>query len=181
MPVPKEKLYTVADIYALPEGQRAELIDGVIYDMAPPSLKHERIVSYLHGTIYRYIQDHGGECEVFGSNLGVTFAEDDLDYFEPDVSVICDPSKLTEKGCVGAPDWIMEVVSDSTAARDNVTKLRKYEAAGVKIYTIIDPRLRTVKVYDFEQEEERMYHEYSFDMQVPGFLYADLTLDFSNF
>jgi len=49
MPVPKEKLYTVADIYALPEGQRAELIDGVIYDMAPPSLKHERIVSYLHG------------------------------------------------------------------------------------------------------------------------------------
>jgi len=182
MPLMKERNYTVEDIYALPEDRRAELIDGVLYDMAPPLRIHQSIVSYLHGTIYRYIEDCGGACEVYPAPFGVTLAEDDANYFEPDVSVICDPSKLTDRGCVGAPDWIMEVVSDSTAGRDNIVKRRKYEEAGVKIYTVIDPRIRTVKVYDFrEREEANRYQEYTFAMPVPSMLYEDLTLDFTRF
>jgi len=182
MPQPEEKIATIRDIYALPEGRRAEVIDGVLYDMAPPLRIHQDIVVALTLAIGNYIQAHGGDCRVYPAPFGVQLEDDDYNYFEPDVSVICDPAKLTERGCTGAPDWILEVVSDSSAARDNLIKRRKYEAAGVRIYTIIDPRLRTVKVYCFDRPDaEQQYHEYSFAAPVPSFLYEDLTLDFSPF
>ena len=121
----EEKRYTIEDIYALPEGERAELIDGKIYYMAPPGWGHQRISRKLHQAIANYIDSNGGKCEALAAPFAVFLNEDDLNYVEPDISVICDLTKLDEKGCHGAPDWIIEIVSQSSKPRDYMTKLLK--------------------------------------------------------
>ena len=146
--VPKPN--TIYDIEALPEGERAELIDGVIYDMASPTATHQRLVLRMARSISDYIDARGGSCETFIAPFAVYLNDDEYDFFEPDVCVICDPSKVDEKGCHGAPDWVIEVVSESTRSRDYMTKLNKYTAAGVREYWIVDPLDGTVTVYDFE-------------------------------
>ena len=104
----KEDVCTIDDIYALPDGERAELIDGKIYYMAPPSWTHQRISGKLHQTIANYIDSKNGKCQVLAAPFAVFLNEDDINYVEPDISVICDQSKLDEKGCHGAPDWIVD-------------------------------------------------------------------------
>ena len=93
MPLPKSNTYTIDDIYALPEGQRAELIDGQIYDMAPPSPMHQELVMELSATLRDYIKKNGGPCKVYPAPFAVFLNEDDRNYVEPDISVICDSSK----------------------------------------------------------------------------------------
>ena len=110
----QEKSYTIDDIYNLPEGSRAELIDGQIYYMAPPSTKHQRILSFLHLEIGNYIRARNGECEVFPAPFAVFLFADDSKYLEPDISVVCDKNKLNDHGCNGAPDWVIEIVSPSS-------------------------------------------------------------------
>lgn len=139
MSLPQEKLYTTADIYDLPEGQRAELIDGQIYYMAPPNRRHQKISSQLHGKIWNYISSKNGSCEVYSAPFAVFLNEDDRNYVEPDISVICDPEKLTDRGCTGAPDWIIEIVSPSSRRMDYFVKLFKYRSSGVREYWIVDP------------------------------------------
>ena len=111
MPLLKDNHYTIEDIYALPEGQRAELIDGQIYDMAPPNTMHQRIVMNLSRKIANYINAHNGGCEVFPAPFAVFLNKDSKNYVEPDISIICDKDKLDDRGCNGAPDWIIEIVS----------------------------------------------------------------------
>ena len=95
----KEDIHTIDDIYALPEGERAELIDGKIYYMAPPGTKHQSFVSDLHYQIKDYIKRNNGACEVFPAPFAVFLNADDKNV-EPDISVICDWNKLTEKEIV---------------------------------------------------------------------------------
>lgn len=142
----QEKIYTIEDIYALPEGERAELIDGQIYYMAAPSLIHQRMLGKLHQIIANYIDSHGGKCEVLPAPFAVFLNEDDLNYLEPDISVICDTSKLDENGCHGAPDWVIEIVSPSSKPGDYIKKMLKYGTAGVREYWIVDPDKQAVTV-----------------------------------
>ena len=111
MALAQEKIYTTADIYALPDGERAELIDGQIYFMAPPSRKHQDIAGELFGTIREFIKSNGSSCRPYIAPFAVFLNENDKNYVEPDISVICDPNKLHDNGCIGAPDWIIEIVS----------------------------------------------------------------------
>ena len=134
MPLPKESSFTTDYIFSLPEGQRAELIDGVVYDMAPPNRLHQELVSELHYKITDYIKKNNGACKVFPSPFAVFLNADDKTYVEPDISVICDKSKLDDRGCVGAPDWIIEIASPSTKRTDYGVKLFKYRSAGVREY-----------------------------------------------
>jgi len=92
----QEDIYTLEDIYALPDGERAELIDGKIYYMAPPNTRHQRLVSDLHYQIKDFIKRNNGECEVFPAPFAVFLNDDDINYVEPDLSVICDLSKLDD-------------------------------------------------------------------------------------
>src|SRR5699024_5424882 len=109
MPSPlQNKEYTIDDIYALPDGQRAELIDGQMYMMAPPSRRHQQILLSLGRKYADYIDRKGGSYEVDIAPFAVFLNADDRNYVEPDISVICDSAKLTDKGCAGAPDWIIE-------------------------------------------------------------------------
>lgn len=111
----QEKLYTIDDIYSLSDGQRAELIDGQIYYMAPPSRKHQEISGELFGIIREYIKSKNGLFRPYIAPFAVFLNEDDMNYVEPDISVICDLGKLNDKGCSGAPDWIIEIVSPGSS------------------------------------------------------------------
>ena len=114
----QEKIYTIDDIYSLPDGEHAELIDGQIYYTAPPNRKHQTIARELFSSINSYIRSKGGPCEPFFAPFAVFLNEDDINYVEPDISIICDSDKLTDKGCSGAPDWIIEIVSPSSIKKE---------------------------------------------------------------
>jgi len=163
-----EVIYTLEDIYGLPDGQRAELIDGKIYYMAPPSFSHQKISRKLHQAIANYIDEKKGECEALAAPFAVFLNEDDINYLEPDISVICDLSKLDEKGCHGAPDWIIEIVSPSSRQMDYYKKLFQYHTAGVREYWVADPEKGIVTVYDFEKDS---MEEYTFGEKVPVGIY----------
>ncbi len=96
--------------------------------------------------------------------------EDDLNYVEPDISVICDLTKLDEKGCHGAPDWIIEIVSQSSKPRDYMTKLIKYRTAGVREYWIVDPGKQMTTAYSFERD---WVEHYGFEMNIPVGIFKD--------
>lgn len=166
MPLLRSKIYTVDDIYALPEGRRAELIDGELYDMSPPSTKHQRIVMNLSAEIRNYIKEKHGLCEVFPAPFAVFLNADDHTYVEPDISVICDRDKLDEMGCRGAPDWIIEVVSPSDPGRDYVKKLKLYSEAGVREYWIVDPLKEYILIYNFNDNVST--YIIPFDQDTPG-------------
>ncbi len=169
----KEDIYTIDDIYALPDGQRAELIDGKIYYMAPPNTKHQRLVNFISTEINMYIRENNGECEVFPAPFAVFLNKDGTNYVEPDISVICDKDKITDKGCNGAPDWIIEVVSPGNKPMDYFTKLFKYRTAGVREYWIVDPTKEMITVYRFEKET---MEDYFFGEDVPVGIYEDFSI-----
>ena len=173
----QEKSCTIDDIYSLPDGKRAELIDSQIYYMAPPSRKHQDITGELFGIIREYIKLKNGSCRPYVSPFAVFLNEDDKNYVEPDISVICDHNKLTDKGCSGAPDWIIEIVSPGSRRMDYFTKLFKYRTAGVREYWIVDPDKKRITVYDFEYEDTR---DYTFSDSVKVGIYEDLYIDFSD-
>jgi Uma2 family endonuclease len=172
-----EEVYTIADILALPEGKRAELLDGKIYYMASPSTTHQRILRELVLRIGNHINKKGGPCEVFPAAFAV-YLNNDRDYLEPDIVVVCDPSKLKEDGCHGAPDWVVEIVSPSSASHDYIRKTASYSSAGVREYWIIDPHSETINVYNFGDEVYRP-SQYGFDEQIKVGIYEDLVIDFA--
>ncbi|MCR2045714.1 Uma2 family endonuclease [Acetatifactor muris] len=175
MALVQQKSYTIDDIYALPEGQRAELIDGRLYMMAPPIRIHQKLISQFTKIIGNYIDTRQGTCEVYPAPFAVFLNEDDLNYVEPDISVICDKGKLNDKGCNGAPDWIIEIVSPSTSRIDYGIKLFKYRSAGVREYWIVNPYKKSVMVYDLEKDEQS--NQYDFDDAIYSCIYKDLKIN----
>lgn len=170
----KEESYTIDDIYTLPDGERAELIDGKIYYMAPPNTKHQTLVMDISYQIKNYIKQNNGACQVFPAPFAVFLSENNKNYVEPDISVICDRNKITEKGCNGAPDWIIEIASPSSRQMDYFKKLFKYRTAGVKEYWVVDPDKTNVTVYDFESDTMT---EYPFGEAIPVGIYEGLMIE----
>ena len=115
---------------------------------------------------------------MFPAPFAVFLNEDDKNYVEPDISVICDKNKLNEKGCNGAPDWIIEIVSPSTQRVDYSIKLFKYRSAGVREYWIVNPKTHTVNVFDFELDQKS--GQYSFDDAIPVCIYENLDIRISD-
>ena len=176
MSLPQEKIYTSEDYWNLPEGIRAELINGHIYNMAPPSRIHQKIMVELCTIINNHIKSKKGTCQVYPAPFAVNLDANDKDWVEPDISVICDPNKLTDRGCSGAPDWIIEIVSPSSRPMDYYTKLSLYRSAGVREYWIVDPMKQTVLVYDMEHDSAPAI--YSFTDSIKANIYDDLWIDF---
>lgn len=176
MPLPQKQIYTESDYYALPEDIRAELIDGQIYYQAAPSYKHQKILGYLYKIIANYIDSKGGPCEVLPAPFAVKLREDRKTIVEPDISVICDRDKLTDKGCTGAPDWIIEIVSPGNSSQDYIRKLNLYADAGVREYWIVDPNRCTVTVNYFEDDSITV--QYPFGATIKVNIYDDLFIDF---
>lgn len=148
----KQALYTYADYLRWPEGARFELIEGVAYAMAPAPLRlHQKVLLQLARQVADALE--ATPCEVYIAPFDVRLPKSDeadewvTTVVQPDLSVICDASKLDERGCRGAPDWIVEVVSPSSASMDQVRKRAIYERAGVREYWLVQPLERTLTVY----------------------------------
>lgn len=177
MGLPKEKSYILEDILHLPDGERAELIDGQIYYFASPNTIHQRILMKLAFTIQMHIENKHGLCEVFPSPFGL-FLEADKTYLEPDICVICDPNKISHRGCEGAPDLIIEIISESTKKKDYGIKLLKYRTAGVKEYWIVNPFIQTIQVFYFEDEVQNDL--YSFSEDVPVHIFDNFSINLAS-
>ncbi|MBS5141724.1 MAG: Uma2 family endonuclease [Firmicutes bacterium] len=162
--------------YNLPDGKRAELIDGRIYYMAPLNRKHQRIILALSRVIADYIDRNNGSCEINIAPFAAFLNDDDKNYVEPDISVICAPAKLTDKGCNGAPDWIIEIVSSGSRRMDYLVKLFKYRTSGVREYWIVDPEKNRILIYNFETEDTG---DFTLEDTVKVGIYDDLSIDFS--
>lgn len=136
--------FTYRDYCSWPDEERWELIDGVAYNMSPaPSLEHQEWVFEIGRQIGNYLL--GKPCRIFLAPFDVRLPEknepDDATFtvVQPDISVICDSTKLDQAGCRGAPDWIIEVLSPGTAAKDQIVKKALYERHGVREYWLVHP------------------------------------------
>lgn len=178
MALPQKQIYTSEDYWNLPDGQRAELIDGKLYAMAPPSFIHQKLVQQLGRIIGNHIAAKKGDCEVIPAPFAVNLNADDKIWVEPDISVICDKDKLSDRGCEGAPDWIIEIVSPSSSKNDYAIKLFKYRTAGVREYWIVNPMKKAVQTYIFGDEEDS--NLFSFDDEIPVYLFDGLTVIISD-
>lgn len=153
MAFPAEKTrYTLADCLTWDENERIEIIEGKAFMMAAPSRIHQKISGELFRQLANYLE--GKKCEVSPAPFGVRLFEQDGDrpedvdtVVEPDISVICDRSKLDKYGCKGAPDLIAEILSPSSLRHDRLVKLNLYQRAGVLEYWIVDPENRSVMVF----------------------------------
>ena len=151
----KEKHYTYADYLTWPEDARYELIDGEAFLMAPaPLVEHQEVA----GEVFRQLANQldGKPCRPYIAPVDVRLPrKDEADaaidtVVQPDVLVVCDPGKVDRRGVRGAPDWLLEVLSPSTAAHDQIAKRRTYERAGVREYWLVHPGDRTLTVYVLE-------------------------------
>ena len=175
----KSRECTLEDYYQLPDERRAELIDGVIYDMSAPTIIHQKISLEISVRFHAFISQKKGACMVFSAPVDVQLDCDNKTMVEPDVGIICDTSKIKRFGIYGAPDFVLEVISPSTKKRDYALKLSKYMEAGVREYWIVDFVQAKILVYYFEGDNYPVI--YGFDKPVPVNIYGgDLTIDFSN-
>ena len=170
-----QKIYTAEDYWKLPEGERAELIDGQFYDMAPPGFVHQKLVSELHNRLMNHVKANGGGCEVIPAPFAVNLNADDRKWVEPDISVICDKEKLSERGCEGAPDFVIEVVSPSSRKMDYTMKTSLYAEAGVREYWIVDSLKRRTTVYRFEEDVAPIVFPFEADIAVG--IYKNLNIN----
>ena len=150
-----DDVYHYEDILSWDERERWELIDGKAYQMAAPSVRHQRVSRNLFRAIDAYFRDK--TCEAFYAPFDVKlFAkkEDTPDKIntvvQPDIVIVCDSEKLDRTGCRGAPDWIIEILSDSTGRRDRREKYGLYEKAGVREYWIVDPDMKVILAHNLE-------------------------------
>ena len=152
---PREKQpgeFTIEDYYALPDDRRAELIDGVLYDLDAPTIEHQLLAGSVYIQISNYIKKKKGPCIPLISPVDVKPLEDNKTMVQPDVIVVCDREKISKRVVNGAPDFIMEVVSPSSVVNDYIRKANKYADAGVREYWIADPLENRIIMYDLTGE-----------------------------
>jgi len=181
--------FTYADYLTWPDDERWELIDGVAYPwngihaMSPgPSRSHQALSRELLMQFANYLKNR--TCKIYNAPLDVRLADvsDASDNYvetvvQPDLLVVCDPAKLDEKGCNGAPDLIVEIVSKSTASKDLQLKFELYQRNGVKEYWVIHPAEHSLLV--FKRGEDGRYgaaDRYADKDAVPVTLLGDLVV-----
>ncbi|MDO4617053.1 MAG: Uma2 family endonuclease [Lachnospiraceae bacterium] len=169
LPKKQQGEYTMDDFYALPEDQRWELIDGYLFEMNSPTSYHQLIAGEVYRQIANFIIHHDGDCTPFIYPMDVQLDRDNRTMVEPDVIIMCDPDQITARNLVGAPDFVLEVLSPSTRKRDLKIKLSKYEQAGVREYWVVDPYQRVVLFYFFESSEYMTI--YPIDAEIPVNIY----------
>ena len=171
--------YTLDDYYALPDDQRVELIDGVFYDMAAPTMEHQSILGELYILFRECADRHKMPCRVIFSPYDVRLDRDNYTMVQPDLMVICNKPSLDARRQEGAPELVVEILSPSSRSKDMFLKLYKYQRAGVREYWIVDPKYKTVTVHFFEEEPYEP-HKYTFDSRIPIFMSeGKCSIDFS--
>lgn len=181
------KRYTYADYLTWQFDEMVELIKGKVFRMSPaPGVMHQLISGNLHGLIWNFLRHK--ECKVFSAPFDVRlpkFPKTDDDtrvntIVQPDITIICDPTKLDERGCNGAPDWIIEILSKGTSKKDLTEKFDLYQNAGVKEYWIVHPSEATVIPYRLDSDGQyQLIRNRPFvkDEFVPVGVFPDFSID----
>ena len=137
-----------------PDEERWELIDGVAHDMSPaPNFNHQRRATWLFTRIHAWLKEMGGPCEAFIAPADILLphgdeADDEVNcVVQPDIFVVCDPTKVGSNYARGAPDFVIEILSPRTSRKDQNEKLRLYERSGVREYWTIDPAGKWLRKY----------------------------------
>ncbi|HEX9061600.1 MAG TPA: Uma2 family endonuclease [Clostridia bacterium] len=186
MPLPqRDKKYTYADYLLWPEDERWEIIDGVPYMQAAPTPVHQEILNSINVQFYNYLA--GKPCRVYPAPFCVRLTSgnekvnEHIDkVVEPDISIVCDKSKIDEKGCNGAPDLIVEVISPSSVKIDRVIKFNEYEKAGVREYWIVEPVGKLVSVFTLQDNKRYGRPEiYMEEDKITVSIFPDLIIDLS--
>ncbi|MCL2834410.1 MAG: Uma2 family endonuclease [Treponema sp.] len=159
--------YTYADYLAWDEEVRAEIIYGTAYMMAPPITVHQRILMHLSHKFYNYLE--GKTCEVFVAPFGVRLFpkpdRSDDTVVEPDILVVCDPAKIDERGCNGAPDLVIEILSPSNSSMEKLRKFNLYLKAKVREYWVVSPDEKYIEVHIYKDGH---YLTKSYGINEPG-------------
>jgi Uma2 family endonuclease len=182
-PAEKNHKFTYGDYLEWLDGERWELIDGEVFNMTPaPSRTHQKSLGAIFTAFHTYLEDKS--CEVYMAPFDVRLPEGDQSeknittVVQPDLTVICDPAKLDEKGCLGSPDLIIEIISPSTAAHDYIEKLALYERRQVPEYWIVHPVDKTAMVFQLNDNHEYGKPRiYAGDHQIQVGLFPDLVID----
>jgi Uma2 family endonuclease len=177
------KRYTLEEFleYAERDDKRYELVDGYICMMASPTTAHQDICGEIFSAFKEYLR--GKECRVFIAPLDVRLLEEDgscENVFQPDVFIVCDKSKIKERGCEGAPDLVVEVISQSTQNMDYIIKSHHYMRSGVKEYWLVNPITKQTTVYQ-KQNGDFSAYTYSFEETVEAGLFKGLAADLKGF
>jgi len=183
-PLSKEQRYTYADLLEWDDDVRYELYNGIPMALACPSDIHQKISVALSAQLYNYLM--GKKCNVFTAPFDVRLFEEDNDHPEdvdivvqPDLMVVCDPNKVDRHGVHGAPDLVIEIISNSSRRLDRLTKLNLYQKAGVREYWIVDPDASVVSVYTLNDGVYRTAAAYGADSSVSVDVLDDCTIDLS--
>jgi Uma2 family endonuclease len=174
--------YTYADYLKFSNEERCEIIEGVVYAMSPaPVRKHQEISGNFYALIWNYLK--GKSCSVYSAPFDVRLGEKNDKFFEiknvvqPDLSIICDQDKLDDKGCLGTPDWIIEILSPATAKNDLQKKFKLYEKFGVKEYWIVEPNEPYIMVYQLEHGKYQFIGNYVSTDYLKPKIFKDLEID----
>lgn len=174
----KQGEFTLEDYFAIPDDQRVELIDGVIYDMASPTDIHQFLSLEICVRFRDFIMKNKGKCMAGVAPLDVQLDKDDKTMLQPDVYVVCNRDKFKNGRVFGEPDLIVEVLSPSTRRKDLTIKLAKYKKAAVREYWLVDPAKQRVCVYMLENDDFPTI--YTFEQKVPvGIWNNECEVDFA--
>ena len=175
---------TYRDYLTWPEGERWELISGVAYNMSPaPSPMHQRVLIALSTQLYHLFE--GKPCAVYLAPFDVRLPEknqretDISTVVQPDISIVCDASKIDRKGCKGAPDMVIEILSPATAKKDRREKFRLYERHQVKAYWIVSPLDEIIEVFTLKDGKYGEAEIYTADDRVPVSVFPGAEIDLS--
>lgn len=183
-PLPAEKRYTYADLLDWDTSVRYELYDGQPVALASPSDIHQEV----SGELFRQLANHllSKRCKVYSAPFDVRLFEEQGDspeavdtVVQPDLLVVCDPKKVDRRGVHGAPDLVVEILSESTRRNDRWTKFRMYQQAGVREYWIVDPAAQVVSVHVLEEGSYPSPAVYKRDSVLPAAVLEDCQIDLS--
>ena len=160
------KRYTYADYLTWLDDKRRELINGFVHLMTPaPRRRHQGISFIIGGYFFNYLKNKN--CKAYTAPFDVRFPKkgetaDEKIYtvVQPDISVICDQNKLDDRGCIGAPDLIIEILSPSTAKKDMNDKFDLYQESGVKEYWIVNPNDENINVFFLDKNGKYQLYTY---------------------
>ena len=176
-----DKKYSYADYLQWQDDKRREIIDGAVFDMNAPLRIHQEILLEIGTKLHAFFKEKA--CSIYIAPFDVRLPkssrknEDIFNVVQPDISVVCDEAKLDEKGCIGAPDLVIEIISPSTASIDNIKKRALYEESGVKEYWLLHPTDRILTIYNLKENCYEKPLIYADNQKVASLLFPDLIID----
>ena len=172
----KQGRYTYADYLTWTDDKRWEIVDGVSYAMASPSVRHQGVSIRLTVTLDRFFR--GKPCRLFAAPLDVVLSEDTV--VQPDLLVVCDPKKITGSCIRGVPDLVIEILSPSSASNDRLLKFKKYADAGVKEYWLVSPELALIEIFTLDGGSFRLHDGFMQQERLQSALFDELAFDMAD-